>query len=207
MCSREFEPDQDSLTMFPLWQGNVWVGPMWHLCKIPSVNAKTATITNVTSCVPVQRPGVNFIFACPVCIQLVVPQSPSTEVHTMNSLWVRQGFSDHHHPHGPRCSACFDPAGGGRGPGLRSLLPLPPVLLPAGDGGALRPDRGGPLRLHLNLHLPGGADHLRGWGGRPVHLLYLLHTHTLLLIFLNHASAKWDGLGACWSHHCFTQVT
>lgn len=65
-----------------------------------------------------------------------------------------------HRPHGPGSPARIA-VRGGRGPGLRSLLPLPPVSLSAGDGGALRADRGGSLRLLLHLDLPGRADHLR----------------------------------------------
>lgn len=72
-----------------------------------------------------------------------------------------RGISSHHRPHGSGFSTRPAAVWGGRGPRLRSLLPLPPVLLPAGDSGALRPDCGGSLWLHLHLHLPGGADHLR----------------------------------------------
>lgn len=72
-------------------------------------------------------------------------------------------ISGHCRPHGPGLSSC-DTVWGGRGPGLRPLLPLPPVFLLAGDGGAMCPDGGGSLRFHLHLHLPGGADHLRETG-------------------------------------------
>lgn len=63
-------------------------------------------------------------------------------------------------PHGPGFSPCCT-VWSGRGPGLCSLFPLPPVFLSAGDNCTMCPDGGGSLRLHLYLHLPGGADHLR----------------------------------------------
>lgn len=65
-----------------------------------------------------------------------------------------------HRPHGPVFSAS-GAVGGGRGPGLCALLPLSSLFFPAADGDAVCPDRGGSLWLHLHLHLPGGADHLR----------------------------------------------
>lgn len=71
----------------------------------------------------------------------------------------RRETSSHHRPHGPGSSPC-DAVRGGCGPRLCAVLPLPPLFLPAGDSGALCPDRGGSVWLHLHLHLPGGTDHL-----------------------------------------------
>ena len=94
-----------------------------------------------------------------------------THVHTrvlslIRWCWTNEAEADRrlhspHSPHGPGSSPCHT-VWGGRGPGLRSLLPRPPLLLPAGHGGAMCPDGGGSLWLHLHLHLPGGADQLRG---------------------------------------------
>lgn len=137
------------------------------------------------SCLSAQGPGITFVFVC-LFVFLIdsswARSPPSIKVHlSINNFWEHWCWTKErkqtnkqvnnltnsrrlghtHHPHGSGSSACCDPTGGGRGPGLCALLPLRAVLLPPGDGGALCPDRGGPLRLHLHLHLPGGADHLR----------------------------------------------
>lgn len=74
---------------------------------------------------------------------------------------IYQRIIGHSHPHGEGFSSHAATVWGGRGPGFRCLLPLPAVFLLAGDSGALCPDCTGSLRLHIHLHLPGGADHLR----------------------------------------------
>lgn len=99
---------------------------------------------------------ISFIFFCQL-ITISISHVAVLKAVVLN--WQRE-LSSHYRPHGPG----FSPGNviwGGRGPGLCPLLPLPPVFLLAGDSGALCPDCSGSLWLHLHLHLPGGADHLR----------------------------------------------
>lgn len=90
------------------------------------------------------------------------PAAPEEHLLTVWKLhpltWQRE-TSSHYWPHGPGPSPC-GAVRGRCGPRLCAVLPLPPLFLPTGDSGALCPDRGGSVWLHLHLHLPGGTDHL-----------------------------------------------
>lgn len=81
---------------------------------------------------------------------------------TPDLRWESSSEKNQHRPHGP-ASVPGATLRGGCGPRVCALLPLPAVFLSPGDGGTLRPDGGGSLRLDLHLYLPGGADQLRQW--------------------------------------------